>query len=121
MSLSFQVFQTSPVGYGQVADSGVTATNLQQDFYHGKSALTLQDTNVSATDGPYDATKDASTGYSGVNDAHIEETITGLKPSTVYAVGAYMRTLSATAEAIVDLTGEATTPDASTVPAPTLA
>lgn len=103
-----KVFQNAPVLF--TPGTNITATNLQQDFYHGKSAVTLEDAATGATDGPYDASKEASSGYVGVNDAHIEQTITGLKPSTVYAVGVYMRRASSTAEAIVDLTGEETAP-----------
>jgi len=88
----------------------IDANTLKNDFYHGKSAVTLEDTATGLTDGPYNAAKDATASYSGVNDAHIEQTVSGLKPSTVYAVGAYMRRLSASAEAIVDVTGEETSP-----------
>ncbi len=103
-----KVYQNAPVLF--TPGTTVTATTLQQEVYDGKSAVTLEDTNTASNDGPYNATKDAAASYGPTyNDAHVEQTITGLKPSTVYAVGGYMRRLSTTAEAIVDITGEDTT------------
>ena len=98
------VYQNAPVLF--TPSTTVTSTTLQNEYYHGKSAVTLEDTNV-ATNGPYNGTTDGAANYGApITDAHIEQTISGLKPSTVYSVGAYMRRVNATAEAIVDIIGE---------------
>ncbi len=104
-----KVYQNSPGIF--TPGTSVTATTLQQDYYHGKSAVTLEDTTMPATTVTYNAANDATANpYTGtINDGHIEQTISGLKPGTVYAVGAYMRRVSGTVEAILDVTGEEVT------------
>ena len=79
----------------------VTATTLKQEFYDGKSALTLEDTNTSSN-----TYSDTNTTYGSEVDGHVEQMVSGLKPNMVYAVGAYVRRQMGTAEAIVDITGE---------------
>lgn len=106
-----KVFQRAPI----LLDPSVTITssNLQKDYYHGKSALSLEDTNLASAN----SYNDTVTNYGTINDGHLEQTITDLQPSTVYAVGVYMLTRNSadsasgasTTEAIIDITGEDTT------------
>ncbi|MDP3703135.1 MAG: hypothetical protein Q8R78_01935, partial [Candidatus Omnitrophota bacterium] len=98
-----KVFQHAPGLF--TPGTAVTAANLQQDYYHGKSAVSIQDGNTSAT---YNATDDSTILSSITNDGAIKQTLKGLKPSTTYAIGVKARVTGADTIAKVNVTGEDT-------------
>ncbi len=102
-----KVYQHSPVLF--TPGTSIDETYLQKDYFHGKSAVTLEDFNTASAN----SYTDIVTSYGAIVDAHIEQTITNLNPSTSYSVGAYMLTRSSSGgaantatEAIVDISGE---------------
>ena len=105
---SGKVFQRAPILF--TPGTTITSTNLQKDYYHGKSAVTMEDDNLTVSN----TYNDTVTNFGTITDAHMEQTIGSLQPSTIYAVGAYMLTRNsgdtaagaASTEAIVDITGE---------------
>ncbi|MBI2104492.1 MAG: hypothetical protein HYT90_02765, partial [Candidatus Omnitrophica bacterium] len=101
-----KVYQRSPFIF--TPGGTVTATTLQRDYYHGKSAVTLEDTNLATTN----TYNDTLTSF-GTVDANIEQALKDLKPNTVYSVGVFMlvrkndgTAAQASTEAIVDVVGE---------------
>jgi|GEM_PF-5264234 len=104
-----KIYHRAPLIYTSATTT--TATFLQQDYYHGKGSLALEDTNTASNDlvtsYPRESWTTAADG--SYADAHVEQRVTGLRPNAIYSIGVYMMRTD-DAVAVVDVTGEETTP-----------